>query len=51
MRPFYLRFRVHVIQKWPFSGTYPLIYSTLKKWTKNILTNEFKINGYEKIIQ
>jgi len=27
MRSFYLRFRVYAIQKWPFSGTHPLIYS------------------------
>ncbi len=27
MRVFYLRFRVYAIQKWPFSGTYPLINS------------------------
>jgi len=27
MRSFYLRFLVYAIEKWPFSGTYPLIYS------------------------
>jgi len=27
MQSFYLRFRVYEIEKWPFSGTYPLIYS------------------------
>ncbi len=26
MRSFYLRIRVYAIEKWPFSGTYPLIY-------------------------
>ncbi len=26
MRSFYLRFHVYAIEKWPFSGTYPLIY-------------------------
>ncbi len=27
MRSFYLQIRVYAIKKWPFSGTYPLIYS------------------------
>jgi len=27
MQSFYLRFRVYAIRKWPFSETYPLIYS------------------------
>jgi hypothetical protein len=27
MRSFYPRFRLYAIQKWPFSGTYPLINS------------------------
>ena len=27
MRSFYLQIRVYAIEKWPFSGTYPLIYS------------------------
>jgi len=27
MRSFYLRIRVYGIEKWSFSGTYPLIYS------------------------
>jgi len=26
MRSFYLQFWVYAIEKWPFSGTYPLIY-------------------------
>jgi len=27
MRSFYLQIRVYAIEKWPFSGTHPLIYS------------------------
>ncbi len=27
LRSFYLRFHAYAIEKWPFSGTYPLIYS------------------------
>jgi len=27
IRSFYLRIPVYAIQKWPFSGTYPVIYS------------------------
>ncbi len=26
MQTFYLQFQVYAIEKWPFSGTYPLIY-------------------------
>ncbi len=27
MQSFYLQFHIYTIQKWPFSGTYPLIFS------------------------
>ncbi len=36
MRSFYLRFCIYAIQKWPFSGTYPLIYSHPRSFYKQI---------------
>ncbi len=33
MRSFYLQFHVYAIEKWPFSGTYPLIYGNPRSFS------------------
>jgi len=36
MRSFYLQFCIYAIEKWPFSGTYPLIYGNPRSFYMQI---------------
>ncbi len=36
MRSFYLQFCLYAIEKWPFSGTYPLIYGNPRSFYMQI---------------
>jgi len=36
MRSFYLQIRIYAIEKWPFSGAYPLIYSDCRSFYMRI---------------
>jgi len=50
MRSFYLQIQVYAIEKWPFSGTFPLIYSnrwSFYKMLKDVVQRKVSHNIFQ----